>query len=212
MAPTADTVNIQILLMVEKISDTMTLAAGETLNVRFKAPQQLFVISGSAEIRLPLPVFGSICCQQLEPGDWLIPRAEPFFSNVRQYSITSHVQSTLMVVSPKRWHRFRGHLDAATVGLEDALLARVAALRRDVARLGMEAEQRIVHYLFTEQSMDGGSVILKDTFQQLSRKLNLAPPTLSRTLRSLEESGFLKREGRHVQILKGIRRGRKSDR
>lgn len=198
--------------MVEKISDTTMLAAGETRTVRFKSPQQLFLISGAAEIRIPLPVFGSICCQQLEPGDWLISRDEPFFSNVKQYTIASHLPSTLMIVPPGRWRRFRGHLDAATLGLEDALLTRVAALRRDVARLGMEAEQRVVHYLFTEQTIADGSVILKDSFQHLSRKLNLAPPTLSRTLRSLEESGFLKRDGRHVQILKAIRRARKSDR
>lgn len=188
--------------MVANVTDTLTLAAGEMLTLRIKSPQLVFLISGAVEVRLPLPAFGSICCQQLEAGDWLLPQAEPFVANVKQYTIRSLRHSTFMLVPQSRWERMRRQLNAATIEFEDGLLARVSVLRRDVARLAQEAELRVVHYLFTEQVIgNDGAITLNDTFQHISRKLNLAPPTLSRVLRTLQESGFLMRDGRRLQIL-----------
>lgn len=195
-------VNIEALR--GKTSDTTTqlLGVGESLQLSTDSRRVLFVASGSVEVRIRTPLSGTpICCERLHPGEYLVPATERFFDNVENFEIIGLNDAIIYLVLESRWNRIRASNSGCNMALEDALFDRAAALRREVARIDMEAEERFLHYLFTEQNIDpDGKVFLDSTYQKVAYRLHLAHPTLSRMLKLLEEKGILFKRNRFIHL------------
>lgn len=178
------------------------ISPGDVLKIQTDKPCFLIVVSGRVEIHLPSPVGNEFCCETLLVGDCLAPHRELFADNFSEYFLKAPTPSSFMLPSERDFESLLASDRLLAADLLRSQIQRAAALRRDAARLRMiMAESRLVHYLLTENLLgDNDQVAIKGYLHEVADQLDIAPETLSRIMRSLQEKGVFSRNGRQFQV------------
>jgi len=178
------------------------IGRGDVLKIPTDKPCFLIVVSGCIEIHLPSPIENEFCCETLVAGDCLAPHRELFADNFSEYFLKASTPSSFMLPSERDFESLLASNRLFAADLLRIQIQRAAALRRDTERLRMVmAESRLIHYLLTENLLgDNDQIAIKGYLREMADRLDIAPATLSRIMRSLQKRGVLSRNGRQFQV------------
>lgn len=169
---------------------------------RLRKRHLVFVLAGEIDIRFTLPTLGEFILQRLVEGDVLIPEHEPLLQNLDLSLLAMAIgKAALRQVPEPAWRRAQPAPIASCAVADEALRARVARLRRDLARCEMEGERRFLHYLLTEKHIGNDACAhIDETYQAMAARIRLAPATLSRIIHDLQLRDVIRKRRRSIKL------------
>lgn len=163
------------------------------------------VLSGEVVIRSIGPDGREFIIQTLKPGNYFGDVLLFAHAN-RHYlgNVTALVETRIAFYTPDSFVRLLQSSKEGLIAYLQQLAEKTYELKQDLKLLGQPSlRDRILFYLFSEAEKQGSKTVeLSLNQEELSEKMHVARPSLSREFSQLKKDGFIDYKRRKIRILK----------